>query len=221
VADNQLEDRIDDALEFFKEYHFDGTEKVYYRYQITAADIANEYITLPEELIGVVRILKFTGGMSQASGLFNVQYQFYLNNITDLTSGNMINLWMVMENLQFMDLLLNGMPLIDFNRHTDRLYLRHDWSKLKAGDWLIAEAFSALDPTVYTDIWKDKWLLRYATALIKRQWGINLIKYDGMQLPGGVSFNGRQYYDDAINEIQELEEEILVAYSLPPEMMQG
>lgn len=221
VADNQIEDRIDDAIEFWKEYHYDGTEKVYYKHQITATDVANEYIPLPEELIGVVRILKVSGGTSQAAGLFNVQYQFYLNNMSDLTSGNVSNIWIAMENLQFMDLILNGMPLIDFNKHTDKLYLRHDWSKLTVGDWLIAEGYSTLDPTIYTDIWKDKFLLRYATAKIKQQWGANLIKYDGMQLPGGVSFNGRQYYDDATNELQELEEEMLVAYSLPPEIMQG
>lgn len=221
VADNQVEDRIDDAISFWQEYHFDGTEKTYYKHQITDTDVTNEWIPMPEEITGVTRILKVIGGTSQAAGLFNVEYQFYLNNITDLSSGSVTNLWVVMENLQFMDQILNGSPIIRFNRHTDRLYIDHNWSKLTVGNYIIAEAYKVIYDNTYPDMWKDKFLLKYATALIKKQWGEHLVKYNGMQLPGGLTVDGSSIYNDATQTIADLEEEMLVSYSLPPEMFQG
>lgn len=219
VSPDQIEDRVDEAISFWKEYHFDGTEKLYYSYQVTATDITNEYITLPEEIIGVVRVLSFAQ-TAMSSGMFSAQYQFMLNNANQM-SGNVKDYWTAMENLQFMDYILNGLPMIRFHRHNDILRLDTNWTKLTAGDYIVIECYQEMSPETYSDAWKDKWLLRYTTALIKRQWGINLSKYEGMTLPGGVSFNGSKYYDDAVAEISQLEEEMLVSYSLPPDMMQG
>lgn len=219
VAPQQIEDRVDEAIAFWKDYHFDGTEKLFYKYQLTAADITNEYITMPEEISGIVRVLSFASAFA-SSGMFSAQYQFMLNNVNQI-SGNVKDYWIAIENLQFMDITLNGLPMIRFNRHTDKLYLDTDWKKLSTNDWIVVECYRELDPSLYPDAWKDKLLLKYATALIKRQWGIHLTKYSGATMPGGISFNGEKIYDEAVQEIKDIEEEALVSYSLPPEMMQG
>lgn len=215
VDQDQADDRIEEALAYWADYHFDGVEKTYMKHQVTADDVTNKYITIPEEIIGVVNIFPLSTSLVTSSGMFNVQYQFVLNNIHEFSSYSLTNYFMTMQHLQFMEQMLTGAQPIRYNRHVNKLHIDADWSKINEGEYIIVEAYQVLDPLVYTDVWKDRWLQNYATAKIKYQWGSNLTKFTGMQLPGGVQFNGEQILSDAKEEIQRLEEDVITSYSIP------
>lgn len=215
VADEQTEDRIDQALRFYWDYHFDGTEKVYFKHQITADTIANMYIDLPENIIGAVRVFPI-GSLNTSSGdIFNIRYQIALNDLYTLSNVAIVDYYMTMEHLAMVQEIFSGKPQIRYNRHRNRLHIDEGPNDLVEGQYLIVEAYELVDPAIYTDVWADRWLQHYTSQLIKRQWGSNLSKFEGMQLPGGVSFNGRQLYDDAETEIRRLEDEMIQNYSLP------
>lgn len=214
VDSDQVDDRVDEALSYYWDYHFDGTEKTYLKHQITQDDIDNKYIPVPENIIGTINIFNL-GSTLTGSGMFNVQYQFVLNNLHEFVNYNLTNYYMSMQYLQFMEEILVGRQPIRYNRHVNRLHIDTDWDKLTVGNYIVAECYSIVDPNVYADVWKDRWLQNYATAKIKYQWGSNLTKFSGMQLPGGVSFNGEQILNDARDEIQQLEADMLTSYSLP------
>ena len=220
VDDDQVEDRIDEALKYYWDYHFDGTEKVYYKHLVTASDISNKYITLPENIIGAVRIFDIGNYMS-VNNIFNIRYQIALNDLYTLTYQSMVPYYMAFQHIQMLEQLLVGQQPIRFNRHTDKLYIDVDWTKIVEGYYLIVEAYQVVDPETYTDVWSDRWLQRYATQLIKKQWGSNLTKFNGVQLPGGITFNGTQIYNDAHEEIDKLEAEMINSYSLPVSDMIG
>jgi hypothetical protein len=215
VDDDQVEDRIDEALKYYWDYHFDGTERVYYKHQVTETDITNKYITLPENIIGAVSIFNVGDPSIRSDDLFNIRYQIALNDLYTLTSVSMVPYYMAMEHLSMLTEMLVGKQPIRFNRHTDRLYVDMDWNSFNAGQFLLVEAYQVVDPETYTDAYGDRWLQNYATELIKRQWGANLTKFTGMQLPGGVSFNGEKILDDATAAIAKMEEEMISSYSLP------
>jgi len=215
VDDDQVEDRIDEALKYYWDYHFDGTERVYYKHQVTETDITNKYITLPENIIGAVSIFNVGDPSIRSDDLFNIRYQIALNDLYTLTSVSMVPYYMAMEHLSMLTEMLVGKQPIRFNRHTDRLYVDMDWNTFNAGEFLLVEAYQVVDPETYTDAYGDRWLQNYATELIKRQWGANLTKFTGMQLPGGVSFNGEKILDDATAAIAKMEEEMISSYSLP------
>ena len=215
VDQDQADDRIDEALSYYWDYHFDGAEKTFLKHQITATDKANGYIDVPENVIGAVNIFSLGSNITASTGMFNVQYQFVLNNIHDFVNYNMTNFFMSMQHLQFMEDVLVGKQPIRYNRHINRLHIDTDWDRLTEGDYIVAECYSIVDPNVYADVWKDRWLQSYATAKIKYQWGSNLTKFVGMSLPGNVQFNGEQILNDAREEIQKLEEEMMSSYSLP------
>ena len=215
VDQDQADDRIDEALSYYWDYHFDGAEKTFLKHQITATDKANGYIDVPENIIGVINIFNLGSNITASTGMFNVQYQFVLNNLHDFVNYNMVNFYMSMQHLQFMEEILVGKQPIRYNRHINRLYIDTDWDRLAEGDYIVAEAYSIVDPNTYADVWKDRWLQSYATAKIKYQWGSNLTKFVGMSLPGNVQFNGEQILNDAREEIQKLEEEMMSSYSLP------
>lgn len=215
VDDDQIDDRIDEALRYYYDYHFDGSEKIYYKHQVTSTDKANKYITLPENIIGAVSVFSIADPSIRSDDLFNIRYQIALNDLYTLTAVSMVPYYMVMEHLALITELLVGKQPIRYSRHKDRLYVDMDWNSIKEGEYLLVEAYEVIDPTVWTDAWNDRWLQNYATALIKRQWGTNLTKFTGLQLPGGVQFNGEKILDDAVNEIQKMEEEMLSSYSLP------
>ena len=215
VDDDQVEDRIDEALKYYWDYHFDGAERTYYKYQVTQTDIDNKYITLPENILGAVSIFSIADPAVSANDLFSIRYQIALNDLYTLTSVSMVPYYMTMEHLSLLTELLVGKQPIRFNRHTNKLYVDMDWNTIQEGSYLLVEAYSVVDPETYTDAYGDRWLLNYATALIKKQWGSNLIKFTGMQLPGGVQFNGEKIYDDAAAEIQKMEDEMVSTYSLP------
>jgi hypothetical protein len=215
VDQDQVEDRIDEALSYYWDYHFDGTERTFYKHQITATDKTNGYITIPENIIGAVRIFNLGSNITAGGGMFNVQYQFVLNNIHDLTNYNTLNFVMSMQHLQYMEEILVGEQPIRYNRHVNKLYIDTDWDRVSEDQYIVLECYQIVDPSTYSDVWKDRWLQNYATAKIKYQWGSNLTKFVGMSLPGNVQFNGEQILNDARDEIQRLEEDMVSSYSLP------
>lgn len=215
VDDDQVDDRVDEALRYYWDYHFDGSEKIYYKHQVTEQDRQNKYITLPENVIGAVSVFSLGDPMVRSDDLFNIRYQIALNDLYTLTSVSMIPYYMVMEHLSLITEMLVGKHPIRYSRHKDRLYVDMDWNTVKNGEYLLVEAYEVVDPDVYTDAWNDRWLQNYATALIKRQWGSNLTKFTGMSLPGGVQFNGEKIYNDAVDEIAKMEQEMISSYSLP------
>ena len=215
VDDDQVDDRVDEALRYYWDYHFDGSSRVYYKHQVTSTDKANKYITLPENIIGAVRIFSVGDPSVRADDLFNIRYQIALNDLYTLTNVSLVPYYMVMEHLGLLTEMLVGQQPIRYDRHKDRLYVDMDWNTFREGDYLLVEAYEIVDPDVWTDAWNDRWLQNYCTVLIKRQWGSNLTKFTGMQLPGGVQFNGEKIYDDATAELQKMEEEMITNFSLP------
>ena len=211
---DQVDDRVDEALSYYWDYHFDGTERTFFKHQVTSDDRTNGYVTVPENIIGVVNLFDIGDSLS-TNNLFNIRYQFALNEIYDLSNYNLSNYYMAMQHIQFLEEMLVGKQPLRYNRHVNKLYIDMDWAKVDVGNYIIAEAYNIVDPNTYADVWKDRWLQNYATAKIKYQWGSNLTKFEGMQLPGGVTFNGTQILQDALEEIRRLEEEMIVSYSLP------
>jgi hypothetical protein len=201
-------------LRYYWDYHFDGTEKIYYKYQVTQTDKDNKYITMPDNIIGVVNIFN-VGASLNVNNIFNIRYQIALNDLYTLTSVSLVPYFMAMQHIQLIEELLVGKKPIRYNRHRNRLHIDMDWDLVSVGEFVIVEAYEVVDPATWSDAWADRWLLQYTTALIKRQWGNNLKKYQGMQMPGGITFNGQKIYDEAIEEINQLEKEIISSYSLP------
>jgi hypothetical protein len=205
VTEDQVEDRVDEALRFYWDYHFDGSEMVYYKHQITETDMANKYITVPENIMGVVSVFPIGDPSIRSDDLFNIRYQIALNDLYTLTSVSLVPYYMAMEHLSLMSEMLIGKQPIRYSRHKDRVYIDTDWGSLGVGKFLILQAYEVIDPDVYTDAWNDRWLQNYATALIKKQWGDNINKFSGMSLPGGVQFNGDKIQNDAEADIRRLE----------------
>ena len=220
VDEDQLDDRVDEALDYYADYHFDGFEHTYYKHQVTDTDKTNGYITLPDNIIGVVDLFDI-GDATSTNNLFNVRYQIALNDLYDLSRYELVPYYMNFQNIRMIEEILVGKQRLRFNRHLNQLHVDMDWNRFNTGDYLVCKAYRVIDPDTYTDVWKDRWLLRYAACLIKLQWGSNLTKFEGMQLPGGVQFNGAKLYDDAFAERQQLEEEIQSNYVYPPEDMVG
>lgn len=220
VDQDQVDDRLDEALSYYWDYHFDGTEKTFLKHQLTSDDITNKYITVAENIIGVVNLFDIGDSLS-TNNLFNVRYQFALNEVYDLTNYGLQNYYVAMQHIQFLEEMLVGKQPIRYNRHVNKLHIDMDWERVDVGDYIVAEVYKIVDPTVYSDVYKDRWLQNYTTAKIKYQWGSNLSKFEGMQLPGGIQFNGTQIMNDALTEIQSLEEEMISSYSLPVHDMIG
>src|SRR6056300_1540812 len=240
--DDQLEDRIDEALQYFAQYHYDGIRRTYLKYQYTQADYnrinadtsesvtknsvtttrkeGNAFIVVPESVISVINIFPYSnkGNLN----LFDVRYQLRLNDLYDFSSTSIINYDVVLRHLDFLDHILVGEKPLRFNQHDNRLYIDQDWKNdLQVGEYLVIECYRKLDPTVYTDVYNDIYLKRYVTALFKKQWGANLSKFNGVTMLGGVSLNGQQIFSEALQDIQKLEEEIRSTFELNPAMMIG
>ena len=308
VEDDQLEDRMDEGLQFFQEYHFDGVERMYNIHRITGStvkiasntgaftvgekitggtsnatakvvssnttvitfkshkdtddisnndvtssfsnaetitgstsgstavadtdaslvtfgDVDNHYITLSDSIIGVTGIfdIQDTGGAQTSSDLFSFRYQFHLNEMPYLTATSIINYKMSMQHLQLLNDMFVGKKPLRFNRHQNRLYLDIDWDNddLEVDEYVVAECYRIIEPATFTDVYNDMFLKKYVTALFKRQWGANLIKYEGVQLPGGTTLNGRTMFEEAITELRETEEQVSLKYELPVDFMVG
>lgn len=221
VDDDQVEDRIDESIRYYWDYHFDGSEKTYYKYQITSDDITNRYITLPENIIGVVSVFQISDPAITSDDLFNIRYQIALNDLYTLTNVSLVPYYQVMEHIALLQELLVGRQPIRYTRHRDRLHIDANWTVFTPGQFLIVEAYEIVDPATWTDAWGDRWLQNYTTAKIKYQWGTNLTKFTGMNLPGGVQFNGERILTDAQAEIEKMENEMINSYSLPVTDMIG
>ena len=225
VDEDQLEDRVDEALQYYQEYHSDATVRTYLKHQVTAADIANEYIELDSDIIFVSKLFPLASNFNSGRNFFDIKYQMMLNDMASLIhfAGDLAYYEQMQQYLSLLDMKLNGQPQVQWSRRQNRLYIFGDFADgdIEAGDYLIAEVYTIVNPAEHTSIWNDMWLKQYTTALIKRQWGSNLIKFEGMQLPGGVVMNGRQYYDDANQEIERLREEIRMNHELPPDFFVG
>ena len=245
VDDDQVDDRIDDALQYFAQYHYDGVERMYLKHKITQAEIdraatntsatatdkvdnsitaswleGNGFIPIPESVLSVVKVFDFTD--KHTVNMFDVRYQLRLNDLYDFSSESIIHYEMTMRHLDFLDHILVGEKPLRFNQHQNRLYIDMDWNQdVKEDDFIIIECYRKLDPDTYTDIYNDIYLKRYTTALIKRQWGANLSKFEGVQMLGGVTLNGAKLFEEAQADIEKLEEQIQLAYELPPNYMIG
>ncbi len=223
LDEDQIEDRIDEALQFYQEFHGDATLRNYGKHQITNTDITNEYITLPDNWIFVNRVFPFSG-ISSGQNMFSYKYQIMLNDIYDMTKGDagVLSYEMSMQYLNSIDMILNGTPTIRWQRHANRLYIDTTWGeKLLEGDWIVVEGRTTIDPEDHSKIYNDLWLKRYLTALMKRNWGDNLKKFEGIQMPGGVTLNGQKIFDESLIEIDKLEQEMYSRFELPVDMQVG
>ena len=222
VDDEQVSDRIDDAIEFFQEYHFDGVEKVFLKHTITQTDIDNEYLTAADPVVSVLRVLPIPNFNAFQTGFFNEEYQLRLNDLENFQSSTMINWAMSQSNFSLVEHLFSVQPTLLFNRKQNKIYLETDWSnKFDVGTILIIEAYRSLDPTTYTEVYNDMFLKKYATALIKQQWGSNLKKFTGVTLPGGITLDGQTIFSEATEEIVKIEEEMNMKFELPPDGIIG
>ena len=253
VADEQIEDIIDDAVQFFQERHFDGVYQSYRKYAITQADIDrgqgktsgvglstttvdativgtavtftyeenSNYLQVPPEVIGVTKIFHFDGSNTITNNMFSVKYQLFLNDIYYWGATELLSYAMVKTYLEDINFLLTTEKQIRFNKRQDRLYLDIDWGSVSVGDYLIIDCFTLLDPSSYPRVWNDSCLKPYTVALIKRQWGQNMLKFQGVKLHGGIELNGREMYEDAEKELTRIREIMSNTYELPPLDMIG
>ena len=246
VSDDQADDRIDEALQYFAQYHYDGVEKMFLKHLITSADVTrarsdtsvtatdtidtsvtstwkegNNWIPVPDTVLSVVQVFPFDGGTT--ANMFDVRYQLRLNDLYDFSSTSVIHYETTMQHLDYLQHILVGETPIRFNQHQNRLYLDMDWANdvVADQDYIVIECWRKVDPTSYADIYNDIFLKRYATALIKKQWGANLSKFNGVTMLGGVTMNGETLYSQADEELTKLEEQIQLAYELPPMHMVG
>lgn len=223
VDDDQVEDRVDEAIQLYQHYHADAIEKVYLKHQITSADITNGYIPITDMITDVVRVMPIRDTMATNS-LFDVKYQIHLNDVYSLGFlGSLVDYEMSMQWMSLLDMIMDSDDKhISFDRHKNQLRIDMDWSNEVAVDqYIVVECYRIIDPDTYTDVYNDYFLKRYATALIKQQWGQNLLKFEGMTMPGGVQFNGRQIFEDAKEELEKLNEEIRLNWEQPVDFYTG
>jgi len=255
IADEQVDDLVDDALQIFHERDYDGLTQTFLKYKITQEDIDrgrarggssteglvtttatatiagesksfsfeenSNYLQVPPEVLGVNKIFKFDGSNTVTNNMFSVKYQLFLNDIYYWGSTEILTYAMTKRYLEDIDFALSTEKMIRFNQRTDRLYLDIDWGSMSVDDYIIIDCYRLIDPDTHTRVWNDSFLKRYLTALMKRQWGQNLIKFQGVKLPGGIELNGRQIYDDAEKELAIIREQMSNTYELPPYDMIG
>tara|TARA_B100001094_G_scaffold320258_1_gene366224 strand:+ start:25464 stop:26312 length:849 start_codon:yes stop_codon:yes gene_type:complete len=256
VADEQIEDILDDAIQFFQERHFDGVYNTFLKYKLTENDIKRgrsrgersdnvgvttttatatidggttsfswtetaNYLQVPPEVIGVTKIFHYDGSNTVTNNMFSVKYQLFLNDIYYWGATELLTYAMTKTYLEDINFLLTTQKQIRFNQRQDRLYMDVDWGNVTEGDYIVMDCYRAMNPNDYSRVWNDSFLKMYLTALVKRQWGQNLMKFQGVKLPGGVELNGRQMYDDGEKELERIREMMSNSYELPPLDMIG
>lgn len=217
ITDQQAEDRLDDALAMYQEYHYDAIERTLVTHKLTQTDLDNKWIPFSDLIVGVERILPLSTG-NAGEVLFDAKFHLAWDALRSVgaTPSRMQTYSATMQNLQMIDNMLNSKPILRYRRHTDRMYLDTNWSELAIDDYLVFEVYQILDPEVYTQVYGDRFLIEYTTELFREQWGNNLSKYEGVVMPGGITFNGRQILDDARTRLRELEQELKETYEEPP-----
>jgi len=228
VADTQVEDRIDEALQVFKEYHFDAVQESWVIHSVTDADVTAGFLEIPDALFAITRVLPLDVASAWFDrSLFDIRYQMhmtdlYLNQGMYSKAGNMAYIYQNQQHLALIDFMFNKAKSFHFNRITNRLYIEDDLSRIKTDyGQIVLYGYYQLDQNQWPKVWDNIWLKKYTTSLIKRQWGNNMKKFNGVQLPGGVTMNGKEVYDEAIAEIKELEEEIRSTNELPCDLFVG
>lgn len=225
VDDDQVDDRIDDTLDLFQQFHIDGTQKIYIAYQLTANDCTNQYVTLPNTVIGVTKIFPIAGDSINSTGtdnfnIFDINYQIRLNELYDFTSADYVYYELANEHIQTLQILFFGEVQFQYNRYTNIITPDLNWgTQVTSGSWLLFESYQILGSTVA--FWNDTWLKKYATANIKEQWGSNMKKFKDVKLPGGVMLAGAEIYAEAVEEKKELYEELRRDWEAPPEWFIG
>lgn len=290
VDEDQVDDRVDEALQYFHDYHFNGVEKIFMKHQITTEDVSRGWIYTPSTVIGVTQVFPFDDSNSSVN-MFDLRYQLRLHDLYDFTSVSYVPYEITMQHIATINLLFTGKPQFRFNRHEGKLFLDVDWANQPAGEWVLIECYRSLEPDLFTssgtanvssssntvigtgttfyndfligdeivinteakriinidsnlslnvdsaytttannkaitkvgisDVWNDRFLKKYAAALIKRQWGNNLKKFEGVQMPGGVTLNGQKIFDEAMVEIDKIEEDMMILNIIPPEILVG
>jgi len=231
LDDDQISDRVDEAIQYYQQYHSDAVVRTFHKYQVTAANHTigdpayHTIINLPENLLFITRVLPIGQGSSSSTDMFSVNYQMHMNDLYSMSrsTGSQINYEMNKQYMSLINMTLNGMDQgIIFSRHQDNLRIETDWAaRIPVGSWIVIEGYQTINPDNYTDVYNDLVLKKYLTALLKRQWGQNLIKFEGMQLPGGVTINGRAIYDDAVNDITAIEEMVRLTWENPVDFYVG
>jgi hypothetical protein len=250
VDDDQIDDLVDDALQYFQERHFDGVERMYLKYKFSQADLdrgkakntngvgivtttatstnisgygtvtsnfyeTSNFIQVPDSVIGIEKVFKFDTS-SISGGMFSIKYQLFLNDLYYFNSVELLQYAMTKTYLEDIDFLLTTDKQVRYNKRQDRLYLDIDWGAQTVDTYLVLDCYRILDPDTYTNVYNDSFLKKYLTALIKRQWGQNLIKFRGVKLPGGIELNGREIYEDAERELESIKQVMALEYELPP-----
>lgn len=225
VDEDQIEDRVDEAIQYWQQYHSEATFRAYVSHLITDTDVTNKYITVGSDVLYLTRLFSLASAFNGTTNMFGIKYQMMLNDIADMHSyiGDLAYYEQMQQYLSILDQKLNGHPLTEYVKKQDRLYIFGDFEDkdIQKGDYIVYEAYKTIDPNSFLNVWNDMWLKSYATALIKQQWGINLIKFEGMQLPGGVILNGRQIFDDGTAEAEDLREKIRLEHERPPMFFVG
>ena len=224
VSDSQLEDRIDDALKMYHDFHYDGVERVIIQHQLTQTDIDNKYIMMSEDIISIETILDLNTGSSNEI-LFDAEYHMTWDALYafNSTPASLQHYAATKENINLINEMLNGKKPLRYRRHTDKLYIDMNWSDISVDDYIVIQAYKIINPTNVEnkDVWGDRWLREYTTELFREQWGHNLSKYSGVQMPGGVTFNGSDILSQAQTRLRELEEELRNTYEEPPTFYMG
>ncbi len=250
VADEQIDDLVDDTIQYFNERHYDGVEKMYLKYKITQDDIDrgratgttgvgivtttgtstnisgvgtitsnfyenSNFIQVPDSVIGIEKVFKFDTS-SISSGMFSIKYQLFLNDLYYFSSIDLLSYSMTKSYLEDIDFLLTTDKQVRFNKRQDRLYLDIDWGEKTKDTFLVLECYRALDPESFSQIYNDSFVKKYLTALLKKQWGQNLIKFQGVKLPGGIELNGRAIFEDGQRELEDIKQKMSSEYELPP-----
>jgi hypothetical protein len=255
VDDDQIDDLVDDAFQYFQERHFDGVERMYLKYEISQDDIDrgkasgnsgvgivttsatstsisgygtttsnfyenSNFIQIPDSVIGIEKVFKFDTSTISGS-MFSIKYQLFLNDLYQFNSVELLQYSMTKSYLEDIDHILSTDKQIRYNKRQDRLYLDINWREQKAGNFFVIDCYRILDPSDYAGVYNDSFIKKYLTSLIKRQWGQNLIKFRGVKLPGGIELNGREIYEDAEREIEQLKQTMTLEHELPPMDMIG
>lgn len=224
VAPEQLEDKVDDALQLYQEFHDDATVRTFFKYQVTSTDVTNGYVPISTDIIFLSKLFKVQDFFGSSGGMFDIRYQMAMNDMAWLNFDTGIAYYVQMQQyLDLLDMTLNGEPQVTFSRNENKLYIHGEWwnGDIKEGDYLIAEVLQILDPETNTSIYNSMFMKDYTSALIKLQWGQNMSKFEGVQLPGGVTISGRQLVEDAKEELTTLRERMRLEQELPVDFLIG